>query len=161
MKGNFKFGVRFLCCWSVHPMEKGKTYMNSFLFNISLILLGSMAITQFVSDCLSDYVAFTDIDTLFNSLIKNLKFFKYFYRYYVFQYILFAIFVLSLVYLIYKPKDQPDSLNKRFVERKKEKEIAAVPYRTLFLKQPWVRAADIYTVTRYRQKREECKGARL
>ena len=122
MKGNFKFGVRFLCCWSVHPMEKGKTYMNSFLFNISLILLGSMAITQFVSDCLSDYVAFTDIDTLFNSLIKNLKFFKYFYRYYVFQYILFAIFVLSLVYLIYKPKDQPDSLNKRFVERKKEKE---------------------------------------
>ena len=122
MKGNFKFGVRFLCCWSVHPMEKGKTYMNSFLFNISLILLGSMAITQFVSDCLSDYVAFTDIDTLFNSLIKNLKFFKYFYRYYVFQYILFVIFVVSLIYLIYKPIDQPNSLNKRFIERKEDKD---------------------------------------
>ena len=122
MKGNFKFGVRFLCCWSVHPMEKGKTYMNSFLFNISLILLGSMAITQFVSDCLSDYVAFTDIDTLFNSLIKNLKFFKYFYRYYIFQYILFVIFVVSLIYLIYKPIDQPNSLNKRFIERKEDKD---------------------------------------
>ena len=123
IKGNFQFGVRFLCCWSVHPMKKGKTYMNSFLFNISLVLLGSMAITQFVSDCLSDYVAFTDIDTLFNTLIKNLKFFKYFYRYYVFQYILFAIFILSLIYLICKPWEKPDSLNQRFVNRnKKEKE---------------------------------------
>ena len=118
MKGNFQFGVRFLCCWSVHPMKKGKTYMNSFLFNISLVLLGSMAITQFVSDCLSDYVAFTDIDTLFNTLIKNLKFFRYFYRYYVFQYILFAIFVLSLIYLFCKPWEKPDSLNQRFIERK-------------------------------------------
>jgi hypothetical protein len=61
IKGNFTFGVRFLC-WKVHPMEKGKTYMDSLLFNISLILLGSMAITQFVSDCLSDYIAFTDMD---------------------------------------------------------------------------------------------------
>ena len=120
MKGNFQFGVRFLCCWSVHPMKKGKTYMDSFLFNISLVLLGSMAITQFVSDCLSDYIAFTDIDTLFNTLIKNLKFFKYFYRYYVFQYIFFAIFVLSLIYLFCKPWEKPDSLNQRFIIRKNE-----------------------------------------
>ena len=122
IKGNFQFGIRFLCCWSVHPMKKGKTYMNSFLFNISLILLGSMAITQFVSDCLTDYIAFTDIDTLFNTLIKNLKFFKYFYRYYVFQYILFGIFVLSLIYLICKPWEKPDSLNKRYINRDKNKE---------------------------------------
>ena len=102
IKGNFQFGVRFLCCFAVHPMEKGKTYMNSFLFNISLVLLGSMAITQFVTDCLSDYVAFTDIDTLFNTLIKNLKFFKYFYQNHVFQYIFFAVFVLSFFYMIWQ-----------------------------------------------------------
>ena len=107
IKGNFQFGVRILCCWSVYPMKKGKTYMNSFLFNISLILLGSMAITQFVSDCLSDYVAFTDIDAIFNTLIKNLKFFKYFFRYHIFQYIFFAIFVLSIVYFILRPGDKP------------------------------------------------------
>lgn len=112
IKGNFKFGVRILCCWSVYPMEKGKTYMNSFLFNISLILLGSMAITQFVSDCLSDYVAFTDVDALFNSIIKNLKFFKFFYRYHIFQYILFVVFFLSLIYLICKPVDKPIGLSK-------------------------------------------------
>ena len=120
MKGNFQFGVRFLCCWSVHPMKKGKTYMNSFLFNISLVLLGSMAITQFVSDCLSDYIAFTDIDTLFNTLIKNLKFFKYFYRYYIFQYIFFVIFILSLIYLFYKPWEKPNPLNERFINKKKD-----------------------------------------
>ena len=102
IKGNFQFGVRFLCCFAVHPMEKGKTYMNSFLFNISLVLLSSMAITQFVTDCLSDYVAFTDIDTLFNTLIKNLKFFKYFYQNHVFQYIFFAVFVLSFFYMIWQ-----------------------------------------------------------
>ena len=78
IKGNFQFGIRVLCCWTVHPMKKGKTYMNSFLFNISLILLGSMAITQFVSDCLPDYIAFTEIDTLFNTLIKNLNFLNIF-----------------------------------------------------------------------------------
>ena len=122
IKGNFQFGIRFLCCWSVHPMKKGKTYMNSFLFNISLILLGSMAITQFVSDCLTDYIAFTDIDTLFNTFIKNLKFFKYFYRYYIFQYILFGIFVFSLIYLIFIKKAKTDSLNQRYINRDKNKE---------------------------------------
>ena len=121
IKGNFTFGVRFLC-WKVHPMEKGKTYMDSFLFNVSLILLGSMAITQFVSDCLSDYVAFTDIDTLFNTLIKNLKFFKYFYRYYVFQYIFFGIFLLTLGYLIYKPWVVANPLNQKFIKRKEDED---------------------------------------
>ena len=122
IKGNFQFGVRILCCWAVHPMEKGKTYMNSFLFNISLILLGSMAITQFVTDCLSDYVAFTDVDTLFNTLIKNLKFFKYFYRNHVFQYIFFAVFVLSLFYMIWQLcKTKESIIDKSLLTEAKDK----------------------------------------
>ena len=124
LKGNFQFGVRIFCCWAVHPMEKGRTYMNSFLFNISLVLLGSMAITQFVTDCLCDYVAFTDVDALFNTLIKNLKFFKYFYRNHVFQYIYFGIFVLSFFYMICqlckKQKIVRDN-NKSLISEEKEK----------------------------------------
>ena len=126
IKVNFKFGVRILCCWSVYPMKKGKTYMNSFLFNISLVLLGSMAITQFVSDCLCDYVAFTDVDALFNSIIKNLRFFKYFYRYHIFQYIFFVVFVLSLIYLICRPVDKPIESTKgkrSFIQGKSEDKI--------------------------------------
>ena len=122
IKGNFQFGVRILCCWAVHPMEKGKTYMNSFLFNISLVLLGSMAITQFVTDCLSDYVAFTDVDALFNTLIKNLKFFKYFYRNHVFQYLFFCVFVLSLLYMIWQLCKAKKSINnKSGIELEKNK----------------------------------------
>ena len=103
-------------------MEKGRTYMNSFLFNISLVLLGSMAITQFVTDCLSDYVAFTDVDALFNTLIKNLKFFKYFYRNHVFQYVLFAIFVLSLFYMIIQLNKAQESIrDKSLINLEKEK----------------------------------------
>ena len=122
IKGNFQFGVRILCCWAVHPMEKGKTFMNSFLFNISLVLLGSMAITQFVADCLSDYVAFTDVDALFNTLIKNLKFFKYFYRNHVFQYIFFAVFVLSLFYMIWQLRKTKESIkDKSLIDLEKNK----------------------------------------
>jgi LMBR1 domain-containing protein 1 len=122
LKGNFQFGVRIFCCFAVHPMEKGKTYMNSFLFNISLVLLGSMAITQFVTDCLSDYVAFTDVDALFNTLIKNLKFFKYFYRNHVFQYLFFCVFVLSLLYMIWQLCKAKKSINdKSGIELEKNK----------------------------------------
>ena len=106
IKGNFKFGVRFLCCWTIHPMKKDKTYMNSFIFNVSLILLGSCAITQFCTDTLYDYVSFTDIDSLFNVMVKNLIFFNIFYQYHIFQYIFFGVFVLSLIVLIARPADR-------------------------------------------------------
>ena len=123
IKGNFKFGVRILCCWSIYPMKKDGTYMNAFLFNISLILIGSCAITQFCADCLTDYVAFTDIDSLFNIQIKYLKFFGFFYKNHIFQYILFVIFILSFIYLICRPKDrvnliQPSKLVVKEVELK-------------------------------------------
>jgi LMBR1 domain-containing protein 1 len=109
IKGNFKFGVRFLCCWEIFPMKKDGTYMNSFVFNTTLILLASCSITQFCADCLEDYVAFTDINIIFNVQIRYLKFFKFFYKYHIFQYILFAVFVISLIYLLIRPSD---SINK-------------------------------------------------
>ena len=86
-------------------MKKNATYMNTFLFNVTLILLASVSITHFCSDCLEDYVAFTDINMIFNVQIKYLKFFRFFYKYHIFQYILFGIFVISLIYLLIRPSD--------------------------------------------------------
>jgi LMBR1 domain-containing protein 1 len=106
IKGNIKFGVRFFCCWSIHPMKKEGTYMNSFLFNITLILLGSISITQFCSYSLPDYIAFTDIAIIFNVQIKYMKFFSFFYKNHIFEYALFAIFVISLIYLLFRPTDR-------------------------------------------------------
>ena len=123
IKGNFKFGVRILCCWSIHPMKKDKTYMNSFIFNVSLILLGSCAITQFCTDCLYDYVSFTDIDSMFNVMIKNLKFFYIFYKYHIFQYIFSGVFVLSFVYLIIRPTDRRKPIYSKHKNRMDPKEM--------------------------------------
>ena len=33
MKGSFKLGTRFFLC-KVHPMERGRTLLNSFIFNV-------------------------------------------------------------------------------------------------------------------------------
>ncbi len=106
IKGNIKFGVRFFCCWTIHPMKKNGTYMNSFLFNVSLIVLGSISITQFCSYSLPDYIAFTDIAIIFNVQIKYLKFFSIFYKNHIFEYLLFIVFVLAFLYLICRPSDR-------------------------------------------------------
>ena len=112
IKGNFKFGVRLLCCWQIFPMKKNGTYMHTFIFKVTLILLASCSITQFCSDCLEDYVAFTDIDMIFNIQIKYLKFFRVFYKNHIFQYIMFAIFVISLIYLMIRPSDNINNVLK-------------------------------------------------
>ena len=93
-------------------MKKNGTYMNTFIFNVTLILLASCSITQFCSDCLEDYVAFTDINMIFNVQIRYLKFFKYFYEYHIFQYVMFGIFVISLIYLLIRPSDNINNVLK-------------------------------------------------
>ena len=45
IKGCFKFGTRFFLV-SLHPMKYNGTYMNSFLFNVSLFLLCSFPTAQ-------------------------------------------------------------------------------------------------------------------
>lgn len=104
-KGNFKFGVRILCCWTIYNMKKNGTYMDAFIFNVSLILIGSCAVIHFCTDSLWDYVAFTDIDTIINWQIKYLIFFKIFYKYHIFQYLLLAVFIFSTIYLLLRPKE--------------------------------------------------------
>ena len=126
IKGNIKFGVRFFFCWTIYPMKKDETYMNAFLFNVTLILLASISVTQFCSDCLRDYVAFTDIDLLFNIQIKYLKFFIIFYKYHIFQYIWFGMFVLSTIYLLCRPRDRMEPVLKsgRISDPKRRQEMS-------------------------------------
>jgi len=98
IKGNIKFGLRVLLCWAIHPMKKNETYMNSFLFNINLILLTSVSVTQFCSSSFRDYVSMTDIDLIFSTQIRYLKFFVYFYNYHIFEYAIFVRIILTLGY---------------------------------------------------------------
>jgi LMBR1 domain-containing protein 1 len=89
IKGNLKFGMRMFLI-NIHPMKKNETYMNSFLFNIMLILLTSVSVTQFCAESFRDYTTMTDIDIIFSTQIKYLKFFSYFFKYKVFEYALFV-----------------------------------------------------------------------
>ncbi|MCQ2821199.1 MAG: LMBR1 domain-containing protein [archaeon] len=104
MKGNLKFGVRFFILGSIHPMKKNETYMNSILFNISLIMIASVSVNQFCLKAFNEYAAMTDFDLIF-SQVKYLAFFVFFEKYHIFEYALCALIVLTLVYLIIVPSD--------------------------------------------------------
>lgn len=86
-------------------MKKDETYMNSFLFNVALILLTSVSVTQFCAAAFADYATFTDIELIFSVQIRYLVFFIYFYKYHVFEYALFGIWFLSCIYLLCRPSD--------------------------------------------------------
>jgi len=54
--------------------------MNSFLFNVELILISSIAAIQFLSTTFGNYIRLTDVDMLFGIQVRHMKFFKYFYE---------------------------------------------------------------------------------
>lgn len=120
IKGNIKFGLRIFLCWALHPMKKNETYMNSFLFNVMLILIASVSVTQFCVGAFQDYTSMTDIDLIFSTQIKYLKFFNYFFRYHIFEYTLLGITLLSTIYLLCRPNDI-NSVKKLLEERESKK----------------------------------------
>lgn len=80
--------------------------MNSFLFNINLILLSSISVTHFCTTAFREYVTMTDIDLIFGTQVKYLKFFVIFSKYNIFIYGLFSLMVISFIYLICRPNDR-------------------------------------------------------
>lgn len=72
IKGNFKIGVRIPFLLTIHPMIPNETWMNSFLFNISLILICSVALTNFSANAFSQYMRMSSIDMIFGIQVKYL-----------------------------------------------------------------------------------------
>jgi LMBR1 domain-containing protein 1 len=70
--------------------RKDGTTINSFLFNINLILITSVSVTQFCAKAFREYTTMTDIDLIFGTQIRYLKFFFYFYNYNIFEYAIFV-----------------------------------------------------------------------
>jgi len=108
IKGNFKFGLRVFLFCTIHPMKIGATLMNSFLFNVWLIMVSSVTVVQFCSVCFSLYSRLTQVDVIFNVAIKNLMVIKYFWEAY--YYILIIIAGLSGIYLLVFPKERKQKL---------------------------------------------------
>ena len=70
LKGCMKVGLRFF--WiPIHPMKIGATLMNSFLFNVWLLLLCAVACVQFCFSAFQSYAQLTAIDMLLGVQVSS------------------------------------------------------------------------------------------
>lgn len=106
--GCFKIGLRFLCM-SIHPMKQNGTFVNSFLFNLGIMLICTIPVIHFCTYAFSGYTKNTDSFLIFIVQIENLEFFGYFQKLKVFTYIIFVSACVSFLYLMRRPRDVPSS----------------------------------------------------
>ncbi|KAJ1507192.1 hypothetical protein HMI54_015788 [Coelomomyces lativittatus] len=100
IKGTTKLGMR-LIFFTIHPMKIGETMMSSIIFNVGLILICSLAVTQFSTMALSRYARFTSSQTLFMATIHNLAELHYVYDILIF--VILGFVGLTGIYSVYKP----------------------------------------------------------
>lgn len=98
-KGAAKFGTRFFLI-SVHPLEKGKTLLNSFIFNVQLVLLCVLPTVQFATNAFNAYAVYTSASVIFGSQMNFIRGFRFFFQYNVFLLGLLSIFGLSCIYFV-------------------------------------------------------------
>lgn len=101
MKGNFKFGLRVFIIFTIHPMRLGGTMLNSFLFNVGLILLTSLALVQFCTNAFLQYAQFAAAAELFGVAVQKLRYIEYFFYFYSAGMV--GIAVLTLLALLIWP----------------------------------------------------------
>ncbi|CAM6129058.1 unnamed protein product [Calypogeia fissa] len=101
VSGEMHVGLNFLF-FTIHPMKYGATLMNSFLFNVGLILLCSISVIQFCAKAFSVYAQATAVQEIFGNQLENLRGIKYLFRFNIFQ-IAFVIFALltAIYYLTF------------------------------------------------------------
>ncbi|KAF7845365.1 LIMR family protein [Senna tora] len=83
---------------TIHPMKWGATLMNSFLFNVGLILLCSISVIQFCSIAFAYYAQATAAQEIFGHTLQSLHGIKYLYKYNVFQIAFVVLAGLTFVY---------------------------------------------------------------
>lgn len=74
-----------LVFFTIHPMKWGATLMNSFLFNVGLILLCSISVIQFCATAFAFYSQATAAQEIFGHTLESLRGIKYLFKYNVFQ----------------------------------------------------------------------------
>lgn len=104
ISGCFKFGLRLLCC-KIYPVKVGQTYMDSFLFNIALILSCTIPVVHFCTLAFASYAVDSDVFLIFGVQIAYLNFYTTFYSRRVFPYIILLTSIVTFVYLLRKPRD--------------------------------------------------------
>ncbi|KAB5552171.1 hypothetical protein DKX38_009482 [Salix brachista] len=95
--GAMMLGLRLVFI-TIHPMKWGATLMNSFLFNVGLILLCSISVIQFCATAFGYYAQATAAQEIFGHTLQSLRGIKYLYKYNVFQIAFVVLAGLTFVY---------------------------------------------------------------
>ncbi|GAB2265720.1 hypothetical protein Dimus_000758 [Dionaea muscipula] len=95
--GAMMLGLRLVFI-TIHPMKWGATLMNSFLFNVGLILLCSISVIQFCATAFAYYAQATAAEEIFGHTLESLRGIKYLYKYNVFQIAFVVLAGLTFVY---------------------------------------------------------------
>lgn len=115
---------------TIHPLKPKDTLMNSMVFNLMLMLLSSVAITQFSVEIFSGYTSHATLGIMFNTVIRNYWVLGYFFRYVHYAFLAFSVigFVLSLLMVREKTVSDKtvDDLYKRLSSGSKRKKSKAI-----------------------------------
>ncbi|RZC90740.1 hypothetical protein C5167_028574 [Papaver somniferum] len=95
--GAMMLGLRLVFI-TIHPMKWGATLMNSFLFNVGLILLCSISVIQFCATAFGYYAQATAAQEIFGHTLQSLRGIKYLYKYNIFQIAFIVLAGLTFIY---------------------------------------------------------------
>lgn len=106
--------------------------MNSFLFNIIMMLIASTGVTQLATGCFPTYTRNTAIYNMYGLQVNYMRFYRYLYQYKVFGIAFVAWAGVALIYMLIvcgrKPKYQRQ--RERIVKEHTGRDIEAVETKT-------------------------------
>lgn len=103
---------------NVHPIRKGRTLLNAFLFNLRLLLLCAPAIVHFQTEIFAKYMIHSTSVELFVKDVRRMDLLEFLFSKNVFYYIFLIFSGLSFLYLMCKPNSERLNIEKMIKERK-------------------------------------------
>jgi len=120
IKGAFSLGLRVPCLFRLYPMELGNTLLNAFLVNTWILLVCSIPTVHFCAISFPIYARETEVDLLFGTQIKYVKFFSHFFKNNVFVIVMLVLSILSFLYISMCGKNQAQEIENQIAELKKK-----------------------------------------
>lgn len=114
VKGNITFGLRIPFIISFHPMKRDRTYLNSFLFNVNIMMLSSIATTQLTVITFPTYLKLSYLGQFFRTQVFLLPFWGWIYSNRIFMAALDIIFLLAIGVMIFQ-------IVRAYIQSKKKK----------------------------------------
>jgi LMBR1 domain-containing protein 1 len=103
----------------IHPMTKGRTLLNSLIFNLQLVLFCAPAIIHFQTEIFAKYMIYSVSVEMFVVEVRRMTFFSFFFDYNIFYYAFILITLITFFFLLFKPRSDRLNIQKMIDERNK------------------------------------------